>query len=272
MKLAYMVATPEVHAFPYAWLGPADDVLPKIAELGYHGVEIQTCDPSAFEPFAFRRALERHDLDPVGVGTGPIGRQDGLYLIHADDSVRARAVERYHAVIDLAADWHVPAAIGRGRGLLSSAPSPDVGMQWWRQALDELLEHAERRGINLLLEPQNRYNADLLVTIDETVTLLEEVGSSRLLLEGDTYHQALEERSVVASYIRAGSHLGHMQLADTNRLSPGRGTLNWVDVLETLQAIGYDGWLSMEIDQLPDPVTAARRSIEVIRALLPAPR
>jgi 5-keto-L-gluconate epimerase len=142
-------------------------------------------------------------------------------------------------------------------------------MKWWRQALDELLEHAERRGINLLLEPQNRYNADLLVTIDETLSLLEEIGSSRLLLEGDTYHQALEERSIVASYIRAGRHLGHMQLADSNRLSPGRGTLNWVDILETLQAIGYDGWLSVEIDQLPNPVTAARRSIDVIRALLP---
>ena len=45
MKLAYMVATPEVRAFPFAWLGPPDEVFPSIARLGYTGVEIQMCDP-----------------------------------------------------------------------------------------------------------------------------------------------------------------------------------------------------------------------------------
>ena len=112
-----------------------------------------------------------------------MGRQEGLFLIHADEDVRHRALERYHAVIDLAADWRVPAAIGRCRGLLSAAPSRETGLRWWRAALHDLIEHAERRDVTLLLEPQNRYNADLLVTMDETLRLLQEVGSSRLRIE-----------------------------------------------------------------------------------------
>ena len=68
--------------------------------------------------------------------------------------------------------------------------------------------------------------------------------------------------------MRAGARLGHIQLADSNRLAPGRGNLSWVDILETISAIGYGGWLSMEIHQEPDPGTAARTSINVIQSLL----
>lgn len=33
MRLGYMVVTPEVERFPFAWVGPADEVLPAIADL-----------------------------------------------------------------------------------------------------------------------------------------------------------------------------------------------------------------------------------------------
>jgi sugar phosphate isomerase/epimerase len=79
---------------------------------------------------------------------------------------------------------------------------------------------------------------------------------------------ALEETSIVAALVRGREYLVHVQLGDSNRLAPGRGFLPWRDIVETLRALGYDGWLSMEFDQLPDSPTAARQAIEFIRPLI----
>ena len=54
----------------------------------------------------------------------------------------------------------------------------------------------------------------------------------------------------------------------SNRLAPGQGYLPWRDMVETLKALDYDGWLSMEHSQLPDSPTAARQGHNFMRALL----
>jgi sugar phosphate isomerase/epimerase len=39
-------------------------------------------------------------------------------------------------------------------------------------------------------------------------------------------------------------------------------------VLDALRLIGYDGFITMEIEQQPDSTTAARRAAQAIHALL----
>lgn len=39
---------------------------------------------------------------------------------------------------------------------------------------------------------------------------------------------------------------------DSNRSAAGSDSFNWVDILATLHAVGYDGWLSMEFMQKPE--------------------
>ncbi|MGH9527234.1 MAG: sugar phosphate isomerase/epimerase family protein, partial [Terriglobales bacterium] len=40
----------------------------------------------------------------------------------------------------------------------------------------------------------------------------------------------------------------------------GRGRLDWPGIVHTLEAIGYDGWANVELDQTADPAAAARRN------------
>ena len=60
----------------------------------------------------------------------------------------------------------------------------------------------------------------------------------------------------------------HVQLGDSNRLTPGQGFLPWRDIIETLRALKYDAWLSMEFTQKPDSPTCARQAMEFIRPLV----
>jgi D-psicose/D-tagatose/L-ribulose 3-epimerase len=269
MRLAYSSATPEVKSMPLAWVGPLETVLPSIAELGYEGVEFQTQNPDEVDVAALKQQVRAAGLEVTAFSTGMLPRAEGLVLVHPDENVRQRCLERLKRVVELAADFGVDPALGSARGRLAAAPSEDQGLAWFREAVEQLVRHAERYGNRLVLEPQCRLNTDFLMTIDETCRFIESLGSpASLVFEGDVYHQALEERSITAAWVRGRKYMTYVQLGDSNRLAPGQGFLPWRDLLETLKAIEYDGWLSMEHSQLPDSETAARQGYAFITALL----
>ncbi len=270
MQMAYMVATPDLKRISVAWVGDYTFFLPRLAEIGYAGVELQTRDPGAFDQTAFRRCVEQTGLKVAAVSSGALGAEDGLFLMHADADIRRRAIERYKSVLDLAASYGVDASIGRFRGVAKSGPDRETAIGWFRAALDELLPVAESHGIRIVLEPQMRFIGDFLNTIAETVEFIESVGSASLMFEGDVFHQEIEEKSLLASIVdgmRSG-RMSYYQLSDSNRLAPGWGHRNWVDILEVLRASGYDGWLSMEFDQKPDSETCAKQAYHCLSALL----
>src|SRR5919199_835221 len=270
MRLAYMIATPELKAMPMAWVGDYRTIIPRLAEIGYDGIELQVRDPAEFDGAALGRCAQEAGLKISAVSTGAIGAADGLYLMHADADVRRRAVERYKSVLELAASYGVDASIGRFRGVTSAAPSRDIAIGWFRAALDELVPVAERTGVRIVLEPQLRFIGDFLNTIDETLEFINSYGSPTLMFEGDTFHQMMEEKSLLASIVR-GVRIGKMtyyQVSDSTRLAPGWGHHNWVDIVEVLRASGYDGWLSMEFTQQPDSDICAQRAYATIRPLL----
>ena len=237
---------------PLAWVGPLDTVLPAIAEIGYEGVEFQTRDPDHVDVAKLKRQVREAGLVVTAFSTGMLPRADGLTLTNKDPEVRARCLARLRRVQELAA-----------------APSPDEGRAWFRDAVQQLVRHAEGLGNRLVLEPQCRLNTDFLMTIEETVRFIESLGAPpQLVFEADTYHQALEERSIVASWVRGRRYMSYVQLGDSNRLAPGQGYLPWRDMVETLRALEYDGWLSMEHSQLPDSPTAARQGYEFVKPLI----
>jgi len=194
-----------------------------------------------------------------------------MYLCNKDADRRKAAVERYKTVLDLAGEWGVDSSIGGFRGRAAMMASRAEAFDWFRQAVGELATYAKGKGRRIVLEPQCRINTDFLMTMGETVEFIESMkqdGIDNLVLEADMFHQALEEKSIVASLVTARPYLAHVQLGDSNRLAPGQGFLPWRDIVEVLRALKYDGWLSMEFTQKPDSPTCARQAMEFIRPLL----
>lgn len=268
MKLAYSAATEDVARMALAWVGKLDEILPKIAAIGYEGVEFQIRDPAEIEIPKLKRQVREAGLTVTAISTGTFGQLDKLYVVDPDASVRAACTERFKAALALAAEFEVDVALGGSRGRLANAPSKEEGWAWFNACVETLVRQAEQLGNRLVIEPQCRLNTDFLMTIDETCAYLDKLGSPHASFEADVYHQALEERSIVAAWVRGRRHMTYVQLGDSNRQAPGQGYLPWRDMVETLRALDYDGWLSMEHSQIPDSPTAARQGFAFMKPLI----
>ncbi|HEV2109186.1 MAG TPA: sugar phosphate isomerase/epimerase, partial [Thermomicrobiales bacterium] len=62
----------------------------------------------------------------------------------------------------------------------------------------------------------------------------------------DFFHMNIEEADIAASIRAAGRHIVYVHVADSNRLQPGRGHLDFRPGFAALKEIGYDGWFGIE--------------------------
>jgi sugar phosphate isomerase/epimerase len=194
--------------------------------------------------------------------------EDGLSLTAADPSVRQAAVERLRQHIELAPSINAIVIIGLIRGTTAAGVTQPQAMFWLVQALQECAAVAAQKGVRLALEPINRYETDLINTVDEGLALLGEVGApaETLGLLLDTFHMNIEEPSIEKSMRRAADCIFHFHVADSNRWYPGAGHLDFEHILSVLRdGVGYQGWVSAEMLPRPDPETAAVKALAHLR-------
>jgi sugar phosphate isomerase/epimerase len=261
-RIAYVVCTPDCgRTHPLAYDAPFGVALEEIAELGYDGVELQVRDPADLDAQQLARQLASHGLSVVGLATAHVAAEDGLRLDGSAD-VRRRAITRLAAVIDLAAEFDALITIGSVRG----APADAKAAAAATAAIGELATHAARTGVRLGIEPQNRFAVgSYLLTVAEVADLIEASGWASVGIVADTFHMGLEERSMTGALVRAGTRLWHVQFGENHRRALGTGTLPLVEILDTLDALGYAGWLGMEHQQDGGSRWAASQSRDAIR-------
>jgi sugar phosphate isomerase/epimerase len=63
---------------------------------------------------------------------------------------------------------------------------------------------------------------------------------------GDVFHMNIEEAEIGASFETMGDMLAYVHLADSQRLEPGRGHLDWTSAFGGLVRMGYQGVASLE--------------------------
>jgi sugar phosphate isomerase/epimerase len=268
LRLAYTVATPDTTTSPMlAYRGDLAAVFGDLADLGYDGVELMLRDPAALNAVALRRLAEARGLTVAAIGTGQVAEEDKLTLLAPEAEGRAAAVERLKAVLRFGAELGAPVVIGRFRGSVPRGVSRETGLDWLVGGLAEAAEVAGQVGTPIVIEPQNRFNTNIIFTVGEGIALIERIGSPWVTVLGDTFHMNIEEVSMTAPLLTAGHHLRHMHFGDSNRLAPGRGHLNFPEIVAALDAARYTGFVSLEIVQQGDSARAARQSITYLRAL-----
>lgn len=266
MKLALVVSIEETAFDAVAIRGGWQDGIRMAAELGYDGVELAIRDPGTVDVRALERVLRGAGLATPAIGTGQAYLKDGLSLSHPDEGERRRAIERMEAHIHLAAHVGAAVIVGLLRGRIADGGAGAPAR--FDHSLRVLLPIAEREKVSILIEPINRYETDLLPRIEDVLQLAEGLGSPLLGVLADTFHMNIEEVSMDAALRRAGPRLHHVHAADSNRLAPGWGHLDFASIVRTLHDIGYQGFLSAEILPRPDPLAAARQTITHLRPLL----
>lgn len=157
--------------------------------------------------------------------------------------------------------------IGGIRGEIAEGKRKSEQSEKGKLAMSECAEYAEKKEVILLLEPINRYETNLVNTLDEGMELIEEIGNKNLRLLPDTFHMNIEEKSLEESLFKEKSYIEYIHFADSNRLAPGWGHINFNGIVSTLIKIGYKGAIGIEILPEPDDYRAAEQAISYVRLL-----
>ncbi len=141
-------------------------------------------------------------------------------------------------------------------------------MTYLVEALQECSAVAATEGVRFALEPLNRYETDLIHTVEDGLDLIQRVGAQNFGLLLDTFHMNIEEPSIEASIRACGERIFHFHVADSNRWHPGAGHLDFPSILATLRETGYGGYVSGEFMPVPDADTGAQHAIEHLRPMI----
>ncbi len=116
--------------------------------------------------------------------------------------------------------------------------------------LPALGDEAEKRGLQLLIEPVNQSESDYLNTVIHAAEICGKVNHPAIGLTPDFFHMQKEEADIPASLIRAGAAIRHIHTAEHNRVEPGPGTLNFRPGFKALKATHYTGLVEVECRSL----------------------
>ncbi len=270
MKISAVISVDELTRQGADW-APLADMLARLRAWGYDGVELGVRDPAHLDVAALQRVLSGAGLPVAALATGTAYTVDNLAYAHPDPTVRRAAMQRVSAHCRLAARIGGPVIIGLIRGRVPPGIPAAQAMTWVREGLAAACEAGGRLGVSLLFEPINRYESDMVNTVEEGIALVDSLGAANLGLLLDTFHMNIEEPAPCQSLLSAGHRLHHVHTADSNRWYPGAGHVDFFPIVATLREMGYTGYLSAEILPRPDLATSLERAGAALRRLVPAP-
>jgi sugar phosphate isomerase/epimerase len=110
--------------------------------------------------------------------------------------------------------------------------------------MKSLCKSAVDYGIQLVLEPLNRYSTPYCATAKDAIAITQQVDSLGVLL--DTFHMNIEEDLFKEAIQSSRKFLRHMHFADNNRKMPGFAHIDFSTIVKSLNGIDYDGFISFE--------------------------
>ncbi len=214
--------------------------LEKIKEHGFHGLE---CYAWWELPDLKRLAKEQ---ERIGVG---ISATCTRFISLVDESMRDAYIAGLRETIEACRTLGVRSIISQTGNELDGVPR-----ETQRRTMVETLKRCapllEETGLVLELEPLNGlvdHRGHFLQRSDESVSVVDEVGSANVKLVFDVYHQQITEGNVIRNATGYADRINHYHIADNpGRKQPGTGELNYVNILRAIRDAGFDGYVGLE--------------------------
>jgi len=136
----------------------------------------------------------------------------------------------------------------------------DPAFRWddlWRAMVDSFrfcAERADDAGLRFCLEPRV---GELISNTDAFLRLWDEVGSGNFGMVLDTGHQNAQKEILPLSVEKLGRRIFYLHVSDNDgrtneHLTLGKGTIDWDGLFTALKKHGYDGYVAVDIGNVPD--------------------
>src|ERR671915_982608 len=242
-------------------LEPIEDTLATLAKHGYNTIEMFG-EPNQVDTKKLLDSLNSYGLSVCGVTGmwGSISRDGWKRKLLSSDPTLVQGSEQY--VIDClemcsileGREMNVCLFADDAQGVdrthrIISANDKELYAAKAVPIMRRLCRKAADYGIQLVLEPLNRYSTPYCATAKDAIAIAQQVDSLGILL--DTFHMNIEEDLFEDAIQSAGNFLRHMHFADNNRKMPGFAHIDFSTIVKSLIEIGYDGYFSFE-PNVPD--------------------
>lgn len=236
----------------WVWISPTTTedfkvYVPKVKDMGFDMIEFGLEDTSVLDYKEAAEILKDHNCGiSVTVAMSPDRdllvedentQQNGVsYLRHCIDACEILGAKNLVGPIY--------AAVGRTweQTVDSRAKESDILVKH----LSHLAEYAQDKGVVLCLEPLNRFETSFLNTAEQTIEIVDRVGSPACKILLDTFHMNIEEKSLASAIRTSGDRIAHFHACENDRGAPGTGNIGWDEVAQALQDVNYDGPIVIE--------------------------
>ncbi|SDA61809.1 sugar phosphate isomerase/epimerase [Sinorhizobium sp. NFACC03] len=211
----------------------------KTAETGYDLIEAVIFDPRDARPDVTAKAVAKAGIGAItGMALNPAAD------ISSPDPAVAKAGEQFISDAILATRDMGSTLLG---GVTHSA------MHRYGQAaaggtIDRVTEtfarlaaRASAAGVRLGIEAVNRYESNVVNTVDDAARIVRTVGSPALFAHIDSYHMNIEEHDFADTIARNVDAIGHVHVGESNRGYLGSGSVDFPEYFRALVRAAYDG-------------------------------
>ncbi|MFY9160097.1 sugar phosphate isomerase/epimerase family protein [Aquirufa ecclesiirivi] len=216
-----------------------------IKEVGYTGVEIPIFETDLAYWKPWKEEINRLGLEVFTVTFLGADRN----TISPDPTVRKNGVEFLKKAVDvtayLGATW-LSGPYHSALGVFSGAAPTQQELDWSKESMLELAEHAQKMNVMLGLEYLNRFENYVVSSADQLYGLVKAINHPNVKIMFDTFHAHIEEFNTGEAMIRIADEVGHFQLSENTRATLGEGQVHWANVFESLDKMNYKGWLVVE--------------------------
>ena len=226
---------------------PLQDALARLADIGYHGVEI---------------CLEHRDSRPedltldaceaLAQTCSDIGLDIASVSYHADFEPPDQRHDNTLRAVELVPAFGTSVYIINGHRF-SQVPESEAARRL-HSVLDAILPRAEALGVRVAIEPEP---GTAVGSSADMLALIERIGSPSLGCNLDVGHAFLTDEDVCASIdaLRGSifhTHFEGMPAGEHNHLLPGEGDIDLPAIKAGLDRLAYDGYYTVDLFAITD--------------------
>ncbi len=258
-----------------------EESIQKIARLGFKGVEIMGDRPHLYPPdyseqklAHIRTLLKQNQLKVNNINSFTLFAVGDTYLPSwIEPEAERRKIRIQHTLQSLqvakildCANISVPPG-----GPLEKNMTRKQALNLFHKGLERVMPVAESLGIKILVEPEPGL---LMENTWEFKEFIKDVKSPFVGLNFDIGHFYCAGENPAKSFEELFEYTGHVHLEDIavtrehNHLIPGLGAIDLKEVLSTMDRLGYQGDISLELYPYTDmPEEAGRKSLEFLHPI-----
>ena len=235
----------------YVWVSPFKntdiEVLQKAKDFGFDIFEAAVETVGSFDPAYIKQEADKIGIKVYICGCFGATRDPGS----ENPDIRKEAIDYLKTCIDYAVITGSPYVSGPmyATSGVASLKTPEEKEAQMKRIVDSLRiigDYAENKGIKLAIEPLNRYETDVVNTVDEGLALIDRIGGGPFGFLLDMFHMSIEEKSFVKAIEKAGSRLYDFHACANDRGTPGEDHFDWESVAAALKRVDYKGPVVIE--------------------------